>query len=130
MSLDELLILNQEFVEEEFREGEVIIFEGSVGTHLYIVSSGCVALMKSIAGTQQMIKQLSSGEYFGEYQLFAESPSRVGAIAVTDCQLLKLEKNRLLSLTYQRPDILIEICKQLSQIIEELLIDTNISPHP
>ena len=130
MSLDELLILNQEFVEEEFREGEVIIFEGSIGTHLYIVSSGCVALLKSIAGTQQMIKQLSSGEYFGEYQLFAESPSRVGAIAVTDCQLLKLEKNRLLSLTYQRPDILIEICKQLSQIIEELLIDTNIPPHP
>ncbi|MEL7037068.1 MAG: cyclic nucleotide-binding domain-containing protein [Cyanobacteria bacterium J06592_8] len=125
MSLDELLILNQELVEEEFTAETEIIQEGSIGTHLYIVSSGTVALIKLIQGTQQIIKQLSPGDCFGDYQIFSESPSQVGAIAVTDCELLKLEKNRLLSLTYQRPDILIEICKQLSYIIEELLQSTQ-----
>ena len=126
MSLDELLILNQELVEADFRSGEVIIPEGTIGTHLYLLSSGTVALIQSFQGNQNTIKQLSPGEYFGEYQLFAESPSKVGAIALTDCQLLKLEKNSLLSLTAQRPGILIEICKQLSQIIEELLNDVEL----
>ncbi|MEB3280179.1 MAG: cyclic nucleotide-binding domain-containing protein [Lyngbya sp.] len=126
MSLDELLILTQELVEEEFMPNEVIIQEGSIGTHLYILIAGTVVLTKSIRGTQQTIKQLSPGECFGEYQLFADSPSTVGAIAVTDCQLLKLEKNSLLSLTDQRPGILLEICKQLSRIIEELLNDVNL----
>ncbi len=129
MSLDELLILNKELIEEEYMEGEVIIREGSIGTHLYLVCGGTVALTQSVERTQHIIKSLSSGEYFGEYQLFAESPSSVGVIAVTDCQLLKLEKNRLLSLTYQRPDLLIEICKQLSHIIEGLLIDGKIRPY-
>lgn len=121
ISLDELLVINQELVQEEFLAGETILTEGSVGTHLYIISQGQICIVKEIEGCQQAIKCLSEGDYFGEFQLFTESPSSVGAIASRDCTVLMLEKSRLLSLTYQRPQILIEIAKQLSSIIEELV---------
>ncbi len=121
ISLDELLVINQELVQEEFLAGETILTEGSVGTHLYIISQGKICIVKEIEGCQQAIKCLGEGDYFGEFQLFTESPSSVGAIASRDCTVLMLEKSRLLSLTYQRPQILIEIAKQLSAIIEELV---------
>ncbi len=121
ISLDELLIINHELVQEEFIAGETIVTEGSVGTHLYIISQGRICIVKEIDGSLQEIKCLSKGDYFGEFQLFTESPSSVGAVAASDCTVLMLEKSRLLSLTYQRPQILMEIAKQLSSIIEDLL---------
>ncbi|MBX2865069.1 MAG: hypothetical protein KTR27_16070, partial [Leptolyngbyaceae cyanobacterium MAG.088] len=40
-------------------------------------------------------------------------------IAKDDCMLLKLEKQRFISLTTQRPHILLEICRFMSQQLRE-----------
>ena len=51
--------------------------------------------------------------------LFDNAPRWDGAIALQDCTLLKLEKKRFISLITQRPHIILEICRFLSQRLRE-----------
>ena len=119
LSLDELLLIDEALVPQQFMASETIFEEGSWGSHLYIIASGTVQIVKTVDDEQKEIKQLVTGNYFGEIALFDDAPRWNGAIAKDDCILLKLEKQRFISLTTQRPHILLEICRFMSQQLRE-----------
>ena len=119
LSLDELLLIDDALVPQQFMASDPIFEEGSWGDHLYIIASGIVQLVKTVDDEQREIKQLAMGNYFGEIALFDDAPRWNGAIAKEDCMLLKLEKQRFISLTTQRPHILLEICRFMSQQLRE-----------
>ncbi len=119
LSLDELLLIDEAIVSQQFMASETIFEEGSWGAHLYIIASGTVQIVKTVDDDQREIKQLTTGNYFGEIALFDDAPRWNGAIAKDDCMLLKLEKQRFISLTTQRPHILLEICRFMSQQLRE-----------
>ncbi|MEM9806149.1 MAG: cyclic nucleotide-binding domain-containing protein [Cyanobacteria bacterium P01_D01_bin.56] len=119
LSLDELLLIDEALEPQQFMTNETVFEEGSWGAHLYIIASGTVQLVKTIDGEQREIKQLVVGNYFGEIALFDDAPRWNGAITQDDCLLLKLEKQRFISLTTQRPHILLEICRFMSQQLRE-----------
>ncbi|MEM8613906.1 MAG: cyclic nucleotide-binding domain-containing protein [Cyanobacteria bacterium P01_H01_bin.105] len=119
LSLDELLLIDEALVPQQFMASDPIFEEGSWGSHLYIIASGTVQIVKTVDDEQREIKQLATGNYFGEIALFDDAPRWNGAIAKEDCMLLKLEKQRFISLTTQRPHILLEICRFMSQQLRE-----------
>lgn len=119
LSLDELLLIDEALVPQQFMASETVFEEGSWGSHLYIIASGTVQIVKTVEDEQREIKQLKKGNYFGEIALFDDAPRWNGAIARDDCMLLKLEKQRFISLTTQRPHILLEICRFMSQQLRE-----------
>ncbi|MEM9264402.1 MAG: cyclic nucleotide-binding domain-containing protein [Cyanobacteria bacterium P01_F01_bin.13] len=119
LSLDELLLIDEALVPQQLIAGEIVFEEGSWGAHLYIIASGAVQIVKTVDDEQREIKQLVAGNYFGEIALFDDAPRWNGAIAKDDCMLLKLEKQRFISLTTQRPHILLEICRFMSQQLRE-----------
>lgn len=125
--LDELLLINQELIEEHFAPQEVIIAEGSQRHHLYILASGTAQIVKTIGGNRQILATLSAGDYFGESQLFNQTPAWVDAIAETHCTLLKLESDRFLDLVHQKPDMILEICKRFSTFLKQNLEETEIT---
>jgi CRP-like cAMP-binding protein len=83
------------------------------------VASGRVQIVKAIDDDPRPIKQLSTGQYFGEIALFDDDPRWDGAVADQDCTLLKLDKHRFISLISQRPHIILEVCRFLSQRLRE-----------
>ena len=119
LSLDELLLIDQSLEQTQALTGETIFAEGDWGTHLYIIADGTVQLLKDTDSVPRELKQLQPGQYFGEVALFDDAPRWDGAIAITDCTLLKLSKNRFLSLVTQRPHIILEMCRFLSQRLRE-----------
>ncbi|QUY40813.1 cyclic nucleotide-binding domain-containing protein [Acaryochloris marina] len=119
LSLDELLLIDQTLEQEQKLAGETIFSEGSWCTYFYIIAEGKVQIIKDIDDQSRDLKQLSVGEYFGEVALFDDAPHWDGAIALENCTLLKLEKNRFISLMTQRPHIILEICRFLSQRLRE-----------
>ena len=119
LSLDELLLIDKSLEQTQALAGDIIFTEGEWGAHLYIIADGGVQLVKDIGGVPREIKQLKQGQYFGEVALFDDAPRWDSAIALEDCTLLKLEKNRFLSLITQRPHIILEICRFLSQRLRE-----------
>ncbi|NET30601.1 MAG: cyclic nucleotide-binding domain-containing protein [Cyanothece sp. SIO1E1] len=119
LSLDELLLIDKSLEQTQVLAGETIFTEGDWGAHLYIIADGTVQLLKNIDGAPRELNQLTQGQYFGEVALFDDAPRWDGAVALEDCTLLKLEKNRFLSLITQRPHIILEICRFLSQRLRE-----------
>lgn len=119
LSFDELLLIDKSLEQTQVFAGEIIFTEGDWGTHLYLVAEGTVQLVKEVDGAPREFKRLSQGQYFGEVALFDDAPRWDGAIALEDCTLLKLGKNRFLSLITQRPHIILEICRFLSQRLRE-----------
>lgn len=119
LSLDELFPIDQALEQKQVLTGEKIYIEGSWGTNLYIVASGKIQIVKDLDGKQQEIKLLTTGQYFGEIALFDEAPRWDTAIALEDSILLSLEKKRFISLISQRPHIILEICRFLSQRLRE-----------
>lgn len=119
LSLDELFPIDQTLEQKQVLAGETIYTEGSWGWHLYIIAEGKIQIVKDLDGEQQEIKQLTTGQYFGEIALFDEAPRWDGAIALEDSTLLSLDKKRFISLISQRPHIILEICRFLSQRLRE-----------
>ena len=119
LSLEELLLIDKALEQEQVLAGQTIFNEGTWGTHLYIIAEGSVRIVKEFDEEQQDLRHLSVGEYFGEVSLFDEAPHWEGAIALQDCTLLKLEKSRFISVISQRPHIILEICRFLSQRLRE-----------
>ncbi|MEM7760917.1 MAG: cyclic nucleotide-binding domain-containing protein [Cyanobacteria bacterium P01_A01_bin.40] len=119
LSLDELFAIDKALSQKQVMAEESIYTEGSWGGHLYIIAEGRIQIVKELDGEPEEIKQLTTGQYFGEIALFDEAPRWDSAIALEDSVLLCLEKKRFLSLISQRPHIVLEICRFLSQRLRE-----------
>ncbi|MBW4535348.1 MAG: cyclic nucleotide-binding domain-containing protein [Pleurocapsa minor HA4230-MV1] len=119
LSLDELFSIDQALEQKQVLGGETIYTEGSWGGHLYIIAAGKIQIIKELDGEQQVIKQLTTGQYFGEIALFDEALRWDGAIALEDSTLLCLEKKRFISLISQRPQIILELCRFLSRRLRD-----------
>ena len=119
LSLDELFQIDEALEQRQVLAGETIYTEGSWGKNLYIIAEGSIQIVKELDGEPENIKQLSTGQYFGEIALFDEAPRWDGAIALENCVLLGLEKKRFISLISQRPHIILEICRFLSKRLRE-----------
>ncbi len=119
LSLDELFLIDQVLEQQQVLINEIIYTEESWGEHLYIIAEGTVKIVKKLDDQEQEIKQLSTGQYFGEIALFDNAARWDGAIAIQDSTLLKLEKKRFISLITQRPHIILEICRFLSKRLRE-----------
>jgi HEAT repeat protein len=119
LSLDELVAIEKALIPEQVLANQTIYTEGSWGAYFYLIAEGTVKLTKQVDGQAQEIKQVTQGEYFGEIALFDDAPRWDTAIAISHCTLLKLEKKRFLNLISQRPQIILEICRFLSQRLRE-----------
>ncbi|MEL6785975.1 MAG: cyclic nucleotide-binding domain-containing protein [Cyanobacteria bacterium J06607_15] len=119
LSLDELFPIDKALEQRQVLAGETIYIEGSWDGQLYIIAAGKVQITKKLDGVPQEIKQLTTGQYFGEISLFDEAPRWDGAIALEDSTLLCLEKKRFVSLISQRPHIILELCRFLSRRLRE-----------
>ena len=128
LSLDELFPIDKALEQKQVLAGETIYTEGNWGSQLYIIASGRIQILKQLDGKPEEIKQLTTGQYFGEIALFDEAPRWDGAIALEDSILLSLEKKRFISLISQRPHIILEICRFLSMRLRET--DKYISAKP
>ncbi len=113
------MLIDESLEQTQVLSGETIFIEGDMAAHLYIIADGQVQLVKEIDGAKRSLRQLGKGDYFGEVALFDDAPLWDGAIALDNCTLLKLEKNRFLSLITQRPHMILEICRFLSQRLRE-----------
>ncbi|MEM7426968.1 MAG: EAL domain-containing protein [Pseudomonadota bacterium] len=71
--------------------GEVLFREGDAGQHAYAIESGLVQICVERSGKRVAVANLGKGEIFGEMAIISEGPRSATAVALEDCQLLRLE---------------------------------------
>ena len=69
--------------EEIFHEGDVIIQEGDVGNHFYMIMSGQVKVTKEISGDVECCPRIGEGGYFGEIALVLGVPRQATVTATS-----------------------------------------------
>jgi CRP/FNR family cyclic AMP-dependent transcriptional regulator len=86
-----------------FEEGQLLFAKGDAADALFVIQNGTVKLsVKSPAGREATLDLLSDGDFVGKDSVAGQSSRVASATAMTDCRLLRIEKNvMLLALTQQ-----------------------------
>ena len=86
--------------------GTTIFSKDEPGTGLFAVSSGVVKIsVPSADGREAVLNLVSEGEIFGEIALLDGRPRTASAIAMTDCELIAIDRRDFLSLVQAEPKI-------------------------
>jgi uncharacterized membrane protein len=84
--------------EKSFRSGDIVFSQGDLGSSMYIVQSGAVQIYLPSADKDTppvVLKDLRTGEYFGELSLFDDKPRSASVRAMVDTVLLELTREEL-----------------------------------
>lgn len=103
-------------------KGENIFKEGEIGRALFIVRSGKINISRTMSdGSQKLVSEVKSGEFFGEMALIDENPRSATAIASEDTKVFLLFKIKLDTLLYAQPAIGVVIAVALAKILSARL---------
>ena len=90
-----------------FERGDVIIRQGHPGNSLYMLTSGKVrAFVKSAAGKNTPVADLSEGAFFGEGSILTGRPRSATVAALTACELLELDRPTLDDIVSRHPHVM------------------------
>jgi len=84
--------------EKSFKSGDIVFSQGDQGASMYIVQSGSVQIYLPSSGKDAppvVLKDLRTGEYFGELAIFDDKPRSASVRALTDTVLLELTRDEL-----------------------------------
>jgi CRP-like cAMP-binding protein/HEAT repeat protein len=121
MTVDQLRVLATVCEEEFFEEDTHIFDEGDPGGVLYVVVQGRVGIEQESRrkGSFARVATIEAHSYFGEMNLFDNSPRTASAIAIQDTLTLRLRREPLIALARQYPNLSLELINVLSARLRE-----------
>jgi CRP/FNR family cyclic AMP-dependent transcriptional regulator len=90
--------LAQRLAEKRFEAGQVIFCQGDRGSSMYLVRSGAVQIFLPATAPSVppvVLKDVRTGEYFGELAIFDDKPRSASARSAVDTVLLELTREEL-----------------------------------
>lgn len=109
--------------------GAMIFAKGEAGTALMAVISGCVRIcVTSPNGRETVLNLISEGEIFGEVALLDGHSRTADAVAISDCELMVIERRDFIPFLRDNPEVAIKLievlCARLrrtSQQVEDVI---------
>ena len=106
-----------------------IFSKGDPGVGLIVVCSGVVKIcIQSPDGREVVLNLVYDGEIFGEIALLDGRPRTADAVAMSDCELMTIERRNFLSILNEEPTVALKViellCERLrwtSQKVEEVM---------
>jgi CRP/FNR family transcriptional regulator, cyclic AMP receptor protein len=114
----------------QLQAGEILFQAGEPGESLFIVRSGSIELsIKDTAGQKIVLTVAEEGQLFGELSLLDTGPRTATAVALTDAELLVLDREDLLLLFQKRPDAALHMLAAMSGMTRKAdeLLRTRVS---
>lgn len=106
----------QERAPLHFPARKLIMKEDEGGVFLYVALKGKVAI--SIGS--QVVERVGPGGVFGEMALVDQSTRAASAVAETDCVLLPVNRNDLLDLVKEKPDIAMSLLRAVADRLRHM----------
>lgn len=95
LATDDLEALASRMTERRFKAGEKVFDKNDSGSSMYVVLSGAVQIFVPGGSAEEprvVLKDLRTGEYFGELSLFDDKPRSASVEATVDTTLLELTR--------------------------------------
>ncbi len=94
-----------------FHDGAKIMKEGNPGTTMYVVFEGEVA----VAVGRRIVEKVGPGGVFGEMALVDQLPRAASAVARSDCALLSMNREQLISLVKSNPAVAMSMMRAVAE---------------
>jgi HD-GYP domain-containing protein (c-di-GMP phosphodiesterase class II) len=104
----------ERFTSTRVRAGETIINEGDRGQTYYLIATGEATVLKGSGVSQRELGRLGPGNGFGEMSLVADEPRSATVRAVSDMELLCLDREQFIVLMDQEERFAQRVLRLLS----------------
>jgi CRP/FNR family cyclic AMP-dependent transcriptional regulator len=129
LAADDLEQLSALLRTRRYAKGEVIFHQGDVGTALYIIRKGEVAIrLSSPDGKEVILALLDRGDFFGELALLDGEPRSSDAVAREETDLLSIQREDFRVFLNSRPKVALGLLANLSRLVRhvtQLVHDTT-----
>jgi CRP-like cAMP-binding protein len=105
----------------DLKSGEVLVAEGTTDNHLYVVVHGVLGVVKG-AGTPDAVTlhTLSSGDFVDELGFMDGTPYYAAKVALSDMQVLGLEREKLESILESHPRIVYRVMRAIVRVAHQV----------
>lgn len=108
-----------------YHAGDIVFREGEAGSHMFVVKAGSVELRLH----DKHVETLGAGDILGEMALVDSAARSATAIAVTDCQLVPIDKDRFEYMVRQTPYFALEVMHVMSKRLRRMNRQTETFPN-
>ena len=103
-----------------YRDGEVIIKQGTTGDCLYVIQQGCVEVVNERGNQEIILAELGEKEFFGEMALFEKDVRSATVRAKGDAKVLTLDKKGLYKTIQNDPSLAFRLLEKMSNRLREV----------
>ncbi len=105
---------------KEYKDGDVIFKENSIGREMYIILSGEIAIIKEKSGVETVLATLKEGDFFGEMALFDSHPRSATTKALGNVEVLRIDRKNFFKKISRDPSLAFRMLEKMSLRIREL----------
>ncbi|MBU8934485.1 MAG: aspartate ammonia-lyase [candidate division Zixibacteria bacterium] len=123
---EELSLLTEAVVTNEFEPNALLFEENSARQQVYIVKTGCIELFKtSPLGEEKRLLCFDQGSFLGEGALMDDYPHSTSARALIRSTLLVISRDAFGHLSEDHPQIAMKILSRVARVISRRLRQTS-----
>ncbi len=104
---------------QHYRDGELIIKQGTRGNCLYVVQEGLVEVIKETVTGDVKVAELGETEFFGEMGLFEEDVRSCTVRAKGDAKILTIDKRNFYKSIHQDSSLAYRLLEKMSSRLRE-----------
>ncbi len=108
------------FLGTTYKDGNVIVEEGSESRVMYIVQSGNVKVIRGRGSTETALAILKEGDIFGEMSLLDAKPRSATVKAMGDARVLAIDHEMFLKRVRVDPTLALRVLRQMGHRIRTL----------
>jgi CRP-like cAMP-binding protein len=101
-----------------YRVAERLFEQGDEGDAAFIIIDGEVEVLVRVDGGEQSVAVLGKGEIFGELAVICDQARSTAIAARTELEALRLDRNTVINLMREFPDITLELVRILGDRLE------------
>jgi len=105
---------------KSFAKGTVLFREGDLGREMFIVQQGKVQVRKRVGSAEEVLAELSVGEFFGEMALLIGQDRSATVEVIEDSRLLIISPETFASLLKSDIEIALKMLKKMAARLRAL----------
>ncbi len=102
-----------------YKDGEIIIKQGTPGNCLYVIQKGTVEVIKENDGGEIKVAELNEKDFFGEMALFEKDLRSCTVKAKGNATVLTLDKRSLYKTIQNDPSLAFRLLEKMSNRLRE-----------
>ena len=103
-----------------YKDGEIVIKQGTLGTCLYVIQEGKVEVIKEDGEKQIKVAELGETEFFGEMGLFEKDVRSCTVKALGDAKIMTIDKRNFYQSIHKDSTLAYRLLEKMSNRLRKV----------